>query len=378
MGKVLYRAAEVVAATCTLLGLPETWETAKRLRSGAPVPIADYYGAPLLVLVGIALFLIAFFFERRTSSGGVPPPTRPGGIEVASHGQAGGQTIGAIHIRDSHVELGPPPARPQIDDEEIRHRIALEKELVDLGHTFYKSLTRWYTAAVERRAADAETHRTETLAAMEHVCRALTTKVNPGAENRFRKAQPAERSYSEHIPRIESGLEINAMWHRSWRLTEIVRSVRTGEEPIAWPLPADEDREPDFPVPRGMAANLEDRRREREAKDRFVLVMPNGSDKSYARADIDTLSFIQRRKLLDQDGAMEEWYRGRRMNTGSWSMVRFDDPGPGGPVWLTFQELRQMPEPDRSAVLIKYNGPIRSWYLQKLEERGEKPLIDIP
>lgn len=215
---------------------------------------------------------------------------------------------------------------------------------------------------------------------MAAVCNVLKAKVSPSAENRFRKSQPAEPYFSEHIPLINRGLEISAMKHRSERLTTIAHGVRTGVEPIVWPLPTAENRGPaQFPLLRGMVDNLRDRQRERDAaKDRFVLVIPHGIDKVYSRTDVDGMSFVQRRKLFEHDGSMEEWYRGRRMDTGSWLMLRFDDPGPGGPVWLTFQELRNMPEPDRSAVLIKYNGPIRRWYLERLEEQGEFPFTTSP
>ncbi len=372
MAKLLYRATEVFGAACTLLGLPETWETAKRFRSGAPVPLADNFTGPLLVLFGLALFLLAFFFDRRASGGALP--TRPAGGEVVSHGQTGGHTIGAIHIEHSHVELGRPsePTR-EPDDQEAAQRIALESELAALGHTFYNSANRWYTAAVERRDADADRYRIETLAAMDEVCIALKAKVSPSAENKFRIAQPAEPYFSEHIPLIRRGLEINAMKHRNARLTEILRGVRTGTEPIAWPMPAAEYTGPaEFPLIRSMAENHTDRRREREvAKDRFVFLVPGGPDKSYSRADVDLLSWTQRQRLFDQDRSSEDWYRGRRMDLGSWAMVRFDDPGPGGPIWMTFPELRNLSEADRSAVLKKYNGSIRHWYLGQLKGAGE-------
>lgn len=128
----------------------------------------------------------------------------------------------------------------------------------------------------------------------------------------------------------------------------------------------------EFPLIRSMAENLTDRRREREAaKDKFVFLVPGGPDKSYSRADVDLLSWTQRQRLFDQDGSSEDWYRGRRMDLGSWPMVRFDDPGPGGPIWMTFPELRNLSGPDRSAVLKKFNGSIRHWYLRTLKEYGE-------
>lgn len=113
---------------------------------------------------------------------------------------------------------------------------------------------------------------------------------------------------------------------------------------------------------RGLAGHLHDRRRERDASDRFVIVQPLGPDKSYARADLDILSLKQRNTLFQHDGLMEDWYRGRRSD-GSWPMVRFD-----GGVWLTFEELHGMPEQERSALLKGFDrGVARRWYMDRLK-----------
>ncbi len=101
MGTFLYRAVQAVAAASTILGLPETWATAKRLRSGAAadVPMMDYLSGPGLVLFGIALFLLAVFFERRSH-------TKDEGATAGIHGEASNRGRGfAVGVNTGTMQI---------------------------------------------------------------------------------------------------------------------------------------------------------------------------------------------------------------------------------------------------------------------------------
>lgn len=148
-----------VGLALLLIGLPSNYDDLLRWRGWAHSMLGENY-APAALVCALVLFLVWLFWERLFPKDKPAESAGPATTSIQSHEQAGGQT-GFINI-GGNLTLSQEPPRVE-NPEERDHRRALEQELLDIGHTFYKSANRWYTAAVERRDADADTFRAETL-----------------------------------------------------------------------------------------------------------------------------------------------------------------------------------------------------------------------
>jgi hypothetical protein len=230
-------AVGAISLALILIGVPGTLESLSQWRGLARFVLGESYG-PISEIAGLTLLLVFVCWgrthRRPSHEEGLPRTT------ITSNHQSGGQT-GVFNFSNTSVTNG---RTSGMTAEERAHREKLADELDGHGHTFFKRVEEWYTARVkqlnpdqaEQKEAEARDARAQAEIKLNELDRFLAEKVNRGAASYFKRNKPDEPDATPYIKHIKEGLAINSMKYRSKRLDEKAARVRSGEEPIRWPL----------------------------------------------------------------------------------------------------------------------------------------------